>query len=366
MERKHYLDAIRGSFIGGAMGDALGYTVEFLRLEDIYQRFGPNGITEYCLHPLSGNAHISDDTQMSLFTANGILVSDAKGHALPHESIALAYQDWLYTQDRLFNGEYRNSWLLEVQELYSRRAPGNTCLSALQTRRNGECFEDYFAQPINHSKGCGGIMRVAPLALRYNTDIRELDREAVVISAITHGHPLGYIPSAVLVHIINRIVYPNQEASLKDLILEAKETVCDLFCGEKALKVMCELIDSAVALSQNDRSDVDNIRLLGEGWVAEETLAIALYCALRYENDFSAGLIAAVNHDGDSDSTGAVVGNILGAIHGYASIDEKWKKNLELSDVLLEVADDLCFAWYGDPSQAEYENWERKYCIMRK
>ena len=81
--------------------------------------------------------------------------------------------------------------------------------------------------------------------------------------------------------------------------------------------------------------------------MAEETLAIALYCALRYEHDFSGGLIASVNHGGDSDSTGAVTGNILGAINGYDAIEDKWKTDLELSNVILEMADDLCYGCHG-------------------
>ena len=96
--------------------------------------------------------------------------------------------------------------------------------------------------------------------------------------------------------------------------------------------------------------------------MAEETLGIALYCALRHQDDFSAGVIAAVNHEGDSDSTGAVTGNILGALLGYQAIEEKWKKDLELSEVILEIADDLChgcqmseYSHYRDPA------WEAKY-----
>ncbi len=73
-------------------------------------------------------------------------------------------------------------------------------------------------------------------------------------------------------------------------------------------------------------------------------ISIAIYCALRYEDDFSKGILAAVNHNGDSDSTGAVNGNILGAWVGYKAIDGEWKKDLELKDVILEMADDLCLA----------------------
>ena len=71
-------------------------------------------------------------------------------------------------------------------------------------------------------------------------------------------------------------------------------------------------------------------------------MAIALYCAIRFENDFAAGIIAAVNHKGDSDSTGAIAGNLLGAKLGYEAIPEKFKDKLELRELLLNMADKLC------------------------
>ena len=100
--------------------------------------------------------------------------------------------------------------------------------------------------------------------------------------------------------------------------------------------------EKAIALSENGVSDVQNIEEgLGGGWVAEETLAIALYAVLAHFGDFEAALTAAVNHGGDSDSTGAVAGNILGAAVGYETLPGHYKERLELLDVILHVADDL-------------------------
>ena len=65
-------DKFRGCLIGGAIGDALGYAVEFLQISRIRQKYGDNGITSYELK--NGIAEISDDTQMTLFTANGLLI----------------------------------------------------------------------------------------------------------------------------------------------------------------------------------------------------------------------------------------------------------------------------------------------------
>lgn len=397
-ESKIRQDRIRGCLFGGAVGDALGYPVEFLSEEEIFSQYSTEGIRQYLLDKNSGKALISDDTQMSLFTASGLLVGDTRGcmrgiRAWPGSYVAMAYQDWLDTQEITYEegggrprvcGQKAISWLLDVPQLYRRRAPGNTCLDALRRRRESNEPEDYIATPLNDSKGCGGIMRIAPLALNRHRNIRNMDYEAAQIAAITHGHSLGYMPAAVLAHIISRIVYPevtlqkektlqenpetssNKLQTLQEIILEARDTVADIFHGDRHLKELTDIIDLAIQLSTNSSNDRDNIRRIGQGWVAEETLGIALYCALRHQEDFSAGVTAAVNHGGDSDSTGAVTGNILGALLGYSAIADPWKDNLELAEVILEMADDLCkgcrmseYGTYRDPI------WERKYIKMQ-
>ena len=232
---------------------------------------------------------------------------------------------------------------MDIPALYRCRAPGNTCLSALTQQLGQPPLESYIGQPQNHSKGCGGVMRVAPLGVsRYTAvPIDALDREGAELAAITHGHSLGYMPAAVLTHILHRIVYPERAQTLLQIVREARDTVRALFAGDKHLDELTARIDLAIRLADNDEPDLANIHRLGEGWVAEETLAIAIYCALRHTDDFSAGIIAAVNHCGDSDSTGAVTGNILGALLGYDAIDKAWTRDLELRDVILELADDL-------------------------
>ncbi len=376
-KREAWLDKIRGSLFGGAAGDALGYPVEFLGESEIFSKYGPRGIEEYVLDRERGKALISDDTQMSLFTANGILVGDTRSAmggigGIPHDYVANSYMDWLFTQEQSFDKarkmsrkfmEEHSSWLLDVPELYSRRAPGNTCILALRSGRLGS-----MENPRNNSKGCGGIMRAAPLALRYNPcgDLNELDREGAEIAALTHGHPLGYMSAAALVHIINRIVYHGHEMTLKEIVLEARDAMAGLFSGEPYLGALVRMMELAVALSENRERDLDNIHKLGEGWVAEETLGIAIYCSMKYQDDFSAGIAAAVNHKGDSDSTGAVTGNILGALWGYKAIDEKWKRDLELSHVILEMADALCYGCQmNEYSHYEDPDWIRKYIHMR-
>lgn len=381
------IDAVRGSLIGGAAGDALGYAVEFVREDYIFKKYGEKGITEYELDPVSGKAIISDDTQMTLFTAVGLLHGQTRarlrGIAGPPASYAaMAYDDWLTTQISSFNEvrearetdsfRYVVSWLLDEPALFARRAPGNTCLSALTAaRQTGSINEaDYIALKRNNSKGCGGVMRTAPCALfapHLGWDIDLVDMQSAQMAAITHGHPLGYMPSAVLSHIIVRLIEPDTACMpLKTAVLDSTEALKRLFSGDENTDTLAELVGLAVSLSENGESDLDNIHALGEGWVGDEALAIAIYCALKYENDFSTGIVVAANHKGDSDSTAAICGNILGAKLGYNAIEEKWKRDLELHDLILEIADDLsqgCLMSEYDPYNDE--KWLRKYVKAR-
>ena len=385
--RRKYLTAIKGSLVGGAIGDALGYPVEFMSYSSIIIQYGEEGIHHYEKDPVSGLALISDDTQMTLSTATGMLVGETRGAmrgiAGPMESyIYESYRDWYFCQCGTSmpnkNGEWHDhenkwniSWLSYLQEMYQHRAPGNTCLSALHSGKSGTMEE-----PINHSKGCGGIMRIAPVAL-YFTYLLERPREqlkdmcfiAAKSAALTHGHPLGYMPAAALAHIIFSAAFGGcpYGNSLNAILKECMEMMQDMFGNEPDLPKMLFLIDRAEVLAVNGKPDAENIANLGGGWVAEETLAIAIYCCLRYPGDFSKAVIAAVNHSGDSDSTGAVTGNIMGALLGYEKIDPEWLKNLELRTVIEEVATDLCdHCRMSEYSDYRDMHWERKYIDLGK
>ena len=327
---KNQMKAV-GSLVGGAVGDALGYAVEFYEDSTIFKKYGENGITDY--HLCDDVALISDDTQMTMFTAEGLLSANCANSVI--ESVYKAYLNWLKTQT--LKTPVEDHGLLSMPCMYDTRAPGNTCLSALES---GVCgtMED----PINRSKGCGGIMRVAPVAIYcFNKNISciEADMLAAQASAITHGHELGYIPSAFFVHIIYRIL---EGATLTSAVEDSMKIVPSLFKGSQHMPEMLKLLKKAIDLSKEDIDDLEAIQELGEGWVAEETLAIAVYCCLKHQNSFEQVVVAAVNHSGDSDSTGAVAGNIIGAYLGAASIPRKYLDKLELIETIVELSMKLC------------------------
>ena len=332
-------DRFRGCLIGGAAGDALGYPVEFIGEGSIFRKYGERGITEYKLE--DGEALISDDTQMTLFTAAGLLAAAAREDTEYPRYFHASYLDWLRTQEERapLPDAPRTSWLAGVPELYDLRAPGSTCLAAL---RSGRCGT--IEQPLNDSKGCGGVMRVATAGLYFNDrniSVKQVARIGADAAAVTHGHPLGWMPAAALAQIVHEV--SQDDATVLDAVLHSLNTVDEMWPETKERKYFTRLMEKAIDLAAEDLDDLDAIHELGEGWVADEALAIAIYCALKYENDFDGCLIAAVNHKGDSDSTGAIAGNILGAKLGLSQIPEKYTARLELKDVILEIADDLYY-----------------------
>lgn len=341
MKENKTLDKVKGCLIGGAAGDALGYAVEFTKWDGIEKQYGPDGIQDYELY--MGQARISDDTQMTLFTGEGLILWQEYGRKFtPQHYIWLAYKDWYNMQRDNFHPKEKFTWLWKVPEMAASRAPGITCLNALSQNEGGSV-----ADPINNSKGCGGVMRVAPVGAFLNRNpemedqIEVVNRVAAEAAALTHGHPFGYLSGAAFAHIVNRLLYGGctYGDTLEDIVRESMSALEEYFDDNGFARKMADLMEKAIVFSHNDKSDLENLKELGEGWVGEEALIVAVYCALKYQDDFSKALTVSVNHSGDSDSTGAILGNILGAKIGYEAIPDKWKENLECHDAILKVAE---------------------------
>lgn len=375
MIMKNYtLDKVKGCLFGGAIGDALGYVVEFDGYRFIVSMYGEKGITKFHRSPYAQLGGVSDDTQMTLFTATGLLEGSSriklegnKDLRAWEKAVTQHYLDWKNTQviTKGPKAEHPSSWLFALPQLHERRAPGNTCMSALTSLEVGHSVS-------NNSKGCGGVMRVAPVAMCR--DLMDMPDSFVTmlggtIAEVTHQHPLGFMPAALMTNLLRRIMdsdCENDKESLRSCVLAAADTIRRQygFMYPEDWKVLKGLVDKAIELSDADLTDVEAISQLGEGWVGDEALAIALYCALKHYDSFEDAIVAAVNHNGDSDSTGAVCGNILGLVYGYEALPSHFKDQVELADVLTEVAEDL---WNGCPSEDAnpevLDIWKRKYLM---
>lgn len=324
-------DKISGCVFAGALGDALGYVVEFDLYSSIKNKYGKDGIQD--LLRTGEEAIISDDTQMTLFTMEGMSVETEDE---VEEKIYLSYLKWAQTQG--MSVKLPCDWpsrLAMVPKMNCRRAPGNTCLYALTSGKMGTIQE-----PINHSKGCGGVMRTAPLGFTDAYGLSLLN--GAKAAAITHGHPLGWISAGMLSDIVFKCIY-GKKKPLKLIIEESLADTKAQFERVREVIYFEQLIKKAIALSEmNYEDDVAIIeKELGGGWVGEEALAIAVYCCLKYPYCIKKAMIAAVNHSGDSDSTGAVAGNIIGAYLGMSAVPKDWMDRLELVDVMQEQIDDI-------------------------
>lgn len=329
---RHTEDNYKSCLLGGAIGDALGWPVEFIRLSTIKSKYGQNGITDLKIYK-NGLSEITDDTQMTIFTADGLLKSAIKNfdeNEIPDMSIVYeSYQNWLKTQGYGKNNKPVIGWIANIQDLYADRAPGNTCLGSLISKKPGSV-----ANPINNSEGCGGVMRVAPAGLMYYQNPELAFRVGAECAALTHGHPNAYLAAGVHSSIIARII---KGESLLSAVDESIKTLKHYKGSEKLVR----LLEEAKNLAKSDINPEDAIYKLGEGWHGDEAIAISTYCALKEPNDFRKALIMAVNHNGDSDSTGAITGNILGAYLGSEKIPAEWIKSIELSKELKQLATDL-------------------------
>jgi ADP-ribosylglycohydrolase len=354
-------DQYVGCILGGAIGDALGAPIEFLSADEIFNRFGPRGVQDFVEHP-DGKGEFTDDTQMLLFTAEGLLRAwhraTRKGIGGAEISMTqLSLLRWLLTQGyELPAGAHSEGmdegWLIQRRELFKQRAPGNTCLSALRSGRMGTPEE-----PLNDSKGCGTVMRIAPAGLVFIHDRPQLAFDkAVELSAATHGHPSGYLSGGVLAMIIACLVQGETLESAIGLSL-------DYLRLQTNHKEVDEIVKRALEIHRQFKGrnlTYAEIESLGGGWVAEEALAISLLCALHYPDHFEKAVLTAVNHSGDSDSTGAITGNLVGFLVGERGIPEKWIRNLLHADIVREIGEDLHTGCPSDYYTLD-ERWWRKY-----
>jgi ADP-ribosylglycohydrolase len=334
------LDYLLGCLLGGAVGDALGAAVEFLSLEQIRSQFGPTGIDRY-VETYGRKGAITDDTQMTLWTAEGLIRADnrgtQKGIADIPSMVWDAYQRWLWTQlrgeprTRQAADTPRDGWLIQQSFLHHRRAPGTTNLSALMHGQMGR-----ITHPVTNSKGCGGVMRVAPVGLSRH----ESFGLGCAIAALTHGHPTGYLAAGAMAQIVSSLA---GGASCDDAIAAALVELARWPMNKETAAA----IERARIAARREPPTPETIQQLGAGWVAEEALAIGLFCALA-SSDFETGILLAINHGGDSDSTGAIAGSLLGVKLGQAAIPTRFLDELEGREIIEQIANDLANHFDGE------------------
>ncbi len=355
-------ERIAGCLLGGAVGDALGYPVEFEKRAAILGRVGAAGVHDFLAVPGMPVGAVSDDTQMTLFTADALLRradGQADGRADGQAVRALmvdAYRDWYVTQTVAGpesvspRAPRQHSALLGEEWLFARRAPGLTVMGSLEAIAAGPAAA-LVGPADNQSKGCGTVMRSAPFGVVLEWSAEDAFRYAAEASAITHGHPTAHVSAGALAMLVRLLV---GGAALPGAVravvvhVEAQEPT-----GRAETSTMLRQALNPVQGWSFTAESVDNFDVAG--WVAEEALGIAVYCALRFpgRDQIEEAFSFAVTHSGDSDSTGAICGNILGAVHGVEAIPERWRAGVEGRGTIAALAEALARSCAGIDTEPE-------------
>lgn len=345
---------IHGCLLGGALGDALGYAVEFDSITNIRERFGAQGLTGF--GDLTGPRPFSDDTQLTLYTVDGLVEAlewaNAGVGADVNACLWLAYLRWLASQGEDAGASApapQPRWIDGNEVLRQRRNPDKDCISGLASGEMGTA-----ARPVNaDAKGAGTVMRSAPFGLIPHITPDAVYKLSADAAALTHGHPSAQQSAGIFSLLIHRLVAGE---GLRDAAAAVAAHAAAL---PEAARELPEHLEAAIRLSEDALADPEElVQALGGGWTAEEALAVALYAVLatlpaspadgRPDQHFREALAVAVNHGGGSDTAGSLAGNILGALYGEACLPAEWLDALEAPEVIRGMADQLVKVTTGE------------------
>jgi ADP-ribosylglycohydrolase len=329
--------AATGALLGLAIGDAMGFPTEFNTVRDITAKFGP--WRELPLPVQSGVSYVTDDTQMTLALADGLVTALADGPLTAERMeppVRAAFIEWWRSPE-------------------NNRAPGMTCLQACGLLSRGGSWQ---AASRVDSKGCGANMRVAPIGLAPGLTAEQRSGAAQLQSGLTHGHPTALAASeltALAVQLLAEGIAPSEltgqlrERALRNLTTYRADWLGDLFTqaripdpavfitrGWKECLAILDRLDSALAAPDLDL-DADPCLATGAGWIAEEALATALYCFLLLPDDPEAVVRRGAHSSGDSDSIAALAGAFAGAHIGADAWPSAWTDVIEYRDRLLAL-----------------------------
>jgi len=333
-----------GCIVGAAAGDALGSPVKTLTISQIKDLYGKKGILKLSSEKRQKTARISDETQMMLFTAHGILWADAAGlrtgEANCADYVFLALQQWLYSQTG-GTSSIDLQWILDDNEtgfpcdllgISAFCKKRNPTKQLVQTLAGIKSENDYGRKrrPINQNKLFDCLPRAIPAGLYFYSDPELAFSVGCDLAAITHSHPTGYLATGCLSAIIAFICKGNTiERSVLNTMKILKE--------HDGFEECFAALDKALSLLDEETSPLTDVAELGNGSTADSALAIGVYCACVHYDYLSAVQLAA-NQDGISDICAFIAGALKGALLGYSEIPSGFVKKLQFAELIKDYA----------------------------
>lgn len=343
-----YMDKFEGAIMGSAIGDAFGYPLMKMDFDEICGTFEKKGAMELAISRKTKTALFTEATQMSLFTADGILWAQNEHMADENAAVAnyvfYSYQMWLYMQTKTIAGpEYEwlfdkkqnpnISSLLKSKGLGRSRRLNDSNIDALLDAKDNNYGT--LNKKVNDNTDAGAVKRVVSVGLFYGKSPDMAFRMGCDIGAITHSHPDGYLPCGVYAAIVAELM---TDKSVDDAVNNAMALLAAYPNNENTYN----MLQSAIDLAANEDVDPqDGVNELGDGFSAVSCLAIAVYSAIVHQTNYRFAIELSANHDGDSAACGAITGGILGVWYGRKKLPKQWIKKMQYQELLETVADVL-------------------------
>lgn len=308
-------ERFQGCILGLAIGDALGYPLEFWDYDEVHRHY-PTGILDFVQSPAFRHpiGTFSDDTQMSLAIAKALIahhpgdINDYMSH------LTRNFIEWL--------DDPRND-----------REPGSTNIAACEALKKGVSWQ-VSGDPT--SLCCGTSMRSAPVGLYAFGRPSDLKIYALKTAEITHRHPIAIAGGLCTAQCVYNALFSNDLAEIINNINESTSKISSVF--GKTLLLVPELVKAC----QKEPKKICKIyKTFGLGYLAHEASALALFCCFLHPDSYKDAVLEAVNLGGDADSVGCITGAIQGTRLGIHKIPTDWVHKVEQSPDLMDIANKL-------------------------
>jgi len=293
----------RSILYGLALGDSLGWPIEFIKMNKIEVLYGTDGIQEP-----PDPAEYTDETQTSLAVCEALIQA---GEAELDEFMEVLVYHLI-------------KWSNSPENT---RAPGHTVTESIRTLEAGVSWRKSGSQAL----GNGSVIRVAPIGYFYQRSPDHLRRVSTANSTATHAHPAAEQSCVAHAYLIKLALDGAPLDRYVDLTLE--------FLGNPTDELTESLNRVKEVLPWPDSPGL--LTNLGDGWLAHEAISMALFCALRHPEDFVSAVRLAANIPGDSDSVASITGGLIAARSGVEALPADWLQRLENLSHIKDTADRL-------------------------